>query len=209
MNKIKTEWKESYFTCSSIDGAKTTCRSLADLQNSVIIKHVPTNMTDEEITQIISESYESASARRFVKRDGTKLQTIKIDFDKLEHKAECCAQGIKLGNEIYRTEEYRPRQRVIQCYHCFKYGHVAKFCRQKHPTCEYCAGPHPQDDCHHQTMKCSNCNSKEHYATSEKCKEFQAAVNAMHLQVRKNTYGSQQTYKRYNNTSRHNAILSN
>ena len=105
----------------------------------------------------------------------TQVEDFKLSTEKLT----CIKNGIKFHNLIFQAEEYIPKQRVIQCYNCYKYGHVAKFCRQKHPTCHLCSGKHSQDECHQQLRICRNCLSTQHYANSKNCEVFQQLSLAM------------------------------
>ncbi|KMQ89588.1 putative 50 kda protein in type i retrotransposable element r1dm [Lasius niger] len=48
--------------------------------------------------------------------------------------------------------------RVIQCYRCLSFGHIAKDCKGEH-SCGHCAGAHELKDCksRSQPPKCFNC----------------------------------------------------
>lgn len=44
---------------------------------------------------------------------------------------------------------------IIRCYHCSRYDHTSKDCKQEKTTCPTCAGDH--EDCHSEDAKCVNC----------------------------------------------------
>ena len=43
------------------------------------------------------------------------------------------------------------------------------------------AEDHSADDCHKQSIKCQNCHSKHHYATSKSCEVYKKVAGAIHL----------------------------
>jgi hypothetical protein len=61
-----------------------------------------------------------------------------------------------------------------QCYKCFKYGHIAKYCKADNQICSRCAGEnHKYDNCPNSNKHPICCNCKgEHTATSSDCPKF-------------------------------------
>ncbi|KAL5269487.1 hypothetical protein ACHWQZ_G003091 [Mnemiopsis leidyi] len=175
--KVVDNWKTYYFTDRD-KGPKegTVCKLLSSVQNSVIVKAVPTDLAEEFIEKSIEELYPGARVKRFVKTGNVKLRTVKIDFIIPGQSDEMIKNGLLLNNLLFRAEKYIPRQRVIQCYHCYKFGHVAKFCHQKKPTCPFCAQAHYHEECDHTRQLCCNCLSPNHYATNRNCPKFQAVL---------------------------------
>ncbi|GBN38148.1 hypothetical protein AVEN_15036-1 [Araneus ventricosus] len=45
----------------------------------------------------------------------------------------------------------------LQCFRCFRYGHVRPQCRAQNDLCAKCPGEHPTKDCSKNTMVCRNC----------------------------------------------------
>lgn len=76
----------------------------------------------------------------------------------------------------------RDHIRVIRCYRCQKYGHLAKNCRSEKEFCAYCAGEHQTKECREpeEYKCCINCirgkiRDREllrHEATESKCPEY-------------------------------------
>ena len=173
---VADNWKETYFTDTKSGTRGTICTLLSSIQNSVIVKQVPITLEEDYIADSIREFYPGAQVKRFVKAGNVKLRTVKIDFDVEGQSARFIKEGLRIENVVYPAEMYRPRQRVIQCFHCYKFGHVAKFCHQKKPTCPLCAGNHYQDECDLTKQLCCNCGSTAHYATNKDCPKFKAVL---------------------------------
>ena len=109
-----------------------------------------------------------------------KLQTVKIDFESTDHQSKSVAEGIKICQVLYRNVEvYRHRQRIIQCYRCYQFGHIARLCPdQENQTCRDCGGRHHFSSCTRRTKKCVNCGG-EHAATDPVCEWYQDIAGAM------------------------------
>ena len=77
------------------------------------------------------------------------------------------------------------KQRPLQCYNCFKFGHPSKVCKNV-KLCGNCSAPE-HGECKY-NAKCVNCNS-DHYSSDKKCPQYQieeAALqksNAEHISV--------------------------
>ncbi|KOC58584.1 Gag-Pol polyprotein [Habropoda laboriosa] len=64
--------------------------------------------------------------------------------------------SIYIGFGSCRVEDHL---RVIQCYKCAKFGHIAKDCRQEHQTCGKCMQDHATKDCTRKdSLICRNCH---------------------------------------------------
>lgn len=102
---------------------------------------------------------------------------------------------IKLKNTInihWQTCKYVEHINVIQCYRCWKFGHMAKLCNNKNNTCPKCTGDHKEIDCKAQTLQCVNCkyvsqvlrvpNVKyDHEAFNRKdCESYKRISNKLH-----------------------------
>ncbi|KAG5866451.1 hypothetical protein JTB14_015355 [Gonioctena quinquepunctata] len=79
----------------------------------------------------------------------------------------------------------RDHVRVIRCYRCQKYGHVASNCRSP-LACSRCAGEHDTRNCESRSIRCVNCyregaEIQDHEATSFDCPTYQRKVQS-HVQ---------------------------
>ena len=82
--------------------------------------------------------------------------------------------GIKLSYILYKTEELKQLPRIIQCFKCQGFGHLAKECRKDKPVCATCGkSDHKLDDknkpiCESSTRFCVNCKG-DHSSAYSKC----------------------------------------
>lgn len=82
---------------------------------------------------------------------------------------------IKLDHVRYNVEEYKKPIRLLQCFKCQKFGHVAKQCRLAKTICQKCGrDDHNVDDnnkliCNMQTRSCINCGQSGHSAAYPLC----------------------------------------
>lgn len=80
---------------------------------------------------------------------------------------------------------------VARCYKCQRYGHVAKFCKSKEPSCSWCAGEHEFKDCKknkQEDVKCVNCTRDgkkdvKHPSSWRKCPVYEKAVKRQNEQI--------------------------
>ena len=185
-DEVTKNWNPSYYT-DKRRGGETRCNLLSMInKNSVIIKQVPKSINDTELNISVAKNFSGATAKRFVTKEKVKLGTVKIDFEEETERDKALKLGIKLGEEIFPAENYEPRRRIIQCYNCLKFGHVAKLCRQDHPTCSTCGRDHHVTSCHYRRAHCSNCDQEGHSATDKQCPKFRDIAMKMNLLPNRN-----------------------
>ena len=191
--EVTKNWNPSYYTNKRREG-ETRCNLLSMIsKNSVIIKQVPKSINDTELNISVAKNFSGVTAKRFVTKEKVKLGTVKIDFEDETERDKALTLGIKLGEEIFPAEKYEPRRRIIQCYNCLKFGHVAKLCRQDHPTCSTCGRDHHATSCQYRRVHCSNCDQEGHSATDKQCPKFRDIAMKMNLLPNRN----QSSHKHY------------
>ncbi|XP_048513496.1 uncharacterized protein LOC125501477 [Athalia rosae] len=91
--------------------------------------------------------------------------------------------------------------RIMQCFKCQQFGHMAKDCRQADDVCGKCAGKHETRQCQMEdgTAKCANCcrekmNATDHWATNANiCPAYRRRIMD---RVRNTDYGAPHTHER-------------
>lgn len=94
----------------------------------------------------------------------------------------------------WRTCRYIDHLNVIQCYRCWRFGHMAKDCRKRENTCSKCAGDHKFNDCTSDEETCVNCRfasqvlripniDYRHTAASKKCEAYKRVCEQLRLRV--------------------------
>ena len=69
-----------------------------------------------------------------------------------------------IGTRSCRTEAYRKKNRILQCYRCQRYGHAQDSCKARDVRCGKCAGPHRRAECTAGASYCANCTG-DHLAS--------------------------------------------
>ena len=95
----------------------------------------------------------------------------KVKFENEEKLEEALAGVVVINRHRYIMERFRYRPKLIQCYNCYKFAHVARLCWKVGSVCGKCASTdHPTKDCqaHHNDFKCINCGGN-HESTSKYC----------------------------------------
>lgn len=79
-------------------------------------------------------------------------------------------------------EKFKSSQRVQQCYRCQEMGHISVNCTLPE-RCVRCSGPHKNQDCKSDILKCANCKGN-HAASNPDCP---ARVKTVNLKPKKQT----------------------
>ncbi|KAI1005374.1 hypothetical protein K3495_g2840 [Podosphaera aphanis] len=102
------------------------------------------------------------------KQPGKKASSLIVWFDRAEQADIAISKGIMWKFELKATEIFRSGFRLMQCFNCQKYGHIAKVCTAN-SKCGNCAGEHNTRVCPgKQDVRCSNC-ARKHKAWDQIC----------------------------------------
>ena len=94
-----------------------------------------------------------------------------------------CPLTIKLADWLLvKVDDYKYSPQ--QCFHCLKFGHISKYCRNANKTCSVCANPgHSSDQCGGE-MKCLHCASRTHKSTDKNCPKYVCETEFINLHMR-------------------------
>ena len=85
---IESEWQQNFL------GSETTCRRprMSQKNHSVLMKELPKaeEFTDVKLTTLLEEIFPGAKARRFIKKDKSVLNIVKIDFPRKKNRKKHC-----------------------------------------------------------------------------------------------------------------------
>ena len=82
------------------------------------------------------------------------------------------------------VEEYKERPR--QCNHCYRYSHVAKFCRHELPTCAKCGEQGHRASVCENDLCCLHCKN-QHYANDRECEKYKIECEILSTQMKEKT----------------------
>ena len=156
------------------------------LDEQIIIKNVPTGLSEEEIAEALSEQgYTVAEVIRFRKRNQLVegafivMKVCKISIADAEQAARILEQGFKLGYLQISCERYQVKQSE-QCFNCQRFGHDHTRCKAT-PSCRWCSGSHDSRTCPDKDglKKCSNCKGghPSHYSGCPARSKYQELKN--------------------------------
>ena len=168
-DEVFSNWKADYL------GTKTSIRkaSARGEQRNAVIKGVPKEIEEVHITEILQKKYPGISAKRFVKADGTILQTVKLTFQSELQYNNALSEGLFLDSIYYQPYAFVQRGiRIIRCYNCQQFGHLSGNCHSK-TACKHCSEDHKIEDCPNKELesKCMNCRGT-HDAVSLVCPTY-------------------------------------
>ena len=169
-SEVLNKWNKNCF------GEKSQIRKANQPERplrAVLIRDVPTELSEEDIIDSIVENYPDSTASRFVKEDRTPLGTVKIVFKSGQLHEKALNEGIFVDNIYYRTQKFiQTGIQIIRCFKCQKFGHISMNCKSD-TACGHCTDIHKYKDCtmKHEAPKCVNC-SEAHTSDSTSCTAY-------------------------------------
>ena len=112
-------------------------------------------------------------AKRFIKTDGTVIQTVKLKLQFETHFVKTIDEGVfRECLDFQPTEFVQKGIRIIRCYNCQKFGLLSANCHSK-TTCKHCCEEHTFEECSktENDSICANCKGN-HDADSIDCPKY-------------------------------------
>jgi hypothetical protein len=107
-------------------------------------------------------------------------ETLKFIFKSKADKENSKVNGICLVGIRARVRD--PIILPIQCFQCWRFGHVSIHCHMKCLTCKRCGGDHLLKKCKCENVVCVNCQ-KSHYADSHDCEMHKKATEIAKIKL--------------------------
>jgi len=160
---VADDWKRELF------GGNEGVVSPDSLHTSGIVKHVYLDASEEDIKKSIMDKY-AVSDVDFFKRNGTFSGTIKVTFNTRNDLLEGISSRIKIIEQRFMIEEFKPVPRVIKCNRCQVFGHIARRCRSENSQCGKCGEKgHESNACTSSSKKCVHCKKDGHITGDKSC----------------------------------------
>ena len=166
---IEKNWKPNFYNDGASDIKGTTCILMEKMHARAVIKGLPPYITNSEMTSNLQKDYPGSNGKRFVTREGKRLETAIINFADMEQFDKAWREDLNFANTMFEIEKYIPRQKVIQCYKCKEFDHVQKWCKNEY-RCGNCTENHQENKCvaEEKNYKCVNCN-QGHQSQNQNC----------------------------------------
>jgi hypothetical protein len=160
--------------------------TLQNPSNSVILKPVPKDLSDAEIsTALLAQnpilSEHNAVIELFTKNDQS-TGAVKITFSDPSVVSSVISLGhLRVGNlrcPVHKFSGSQKKKSIIRCYKCHKFGHISAICRSVSVTCGSCGfksadrSSHEWNNCENE-KHCANC-SDSHPTWSRECTYFKS-----------------------------------
>lgn len=152
-----------------------TYRLPQDKTIDVVVKHVPTDFTDEEVGEELKAlGFADFKLMRVWGKDKKPIPVISL-YLKNNGKNEEIYSVDKLLNCIVLVEPKKKFHNIPQCANCQRYGHTKNYCKLS-PRCMFCTDAHPSAECDkmvgEEAIKlCVNCG-ENHSANYRGCKYY-------------------------------------
>ena len=160
---VTSDWKDDLF------GGNEGVVSPDALHTSGIVKHVYLDAPEDEIKTSIMDKYPVSNVE-FFKRNGNFTGTMKVTFNTRKDLMDVISDRIKVFEQRYLLEEFKPMPRVIKCNRCQVFGHIARRCRSETSLCGKCGTKgHESDKCLSTLKKCVHCKKDGHITGDKSC----------------------------------------
>ena len=138
--------------------------------DTVFVKGVCTSVSSQEFeTSLKGFGIDTVEVRRLRnRRTGKPIRVFKVKCSQ-ESASLLLARQLVVKN-VACVIERQSSTRVVRCYRCQSFGHLAKVCNT-HRRCELCAGLHEFDEQCCGEVRCANCGGN-HPASSAKCPAY-------------------------------------
>ena len=160
---LKAKKFHTFDVVASLPRSLNSCRGVI---------HCRDLMTMEESDILEEMKHEGIMDVKFITRlDRERNMRVNTPLIVLTFNSTTLPDHVKVGYLQVAVRPYIPNP--LRCNKCFRYGHLAKFCRSQTVVCGKCAGEHPTDSCSASVFQCVNCRTNNnHPSTSRDCPTF-------------------------------------
>lgn len=160
-----------------------------------VIKNVDVDLDESSILEAIDSSikvHKVTRIKKLIEKTLVNTGTAIITF-----RGQHIPSSLKIFGYPCRVEPYF--QRTVQCFRCWRFGHVGRQCNGQIRCCK-CSGTHTLDSCKTLDALCANCNGK-HFNNDKNCPKYQDEVNIKKVMAIQNiSYNEAKKLNAGNNT---------
>lgn len=156
-----------------------------DSNMSVIIRNIPTSLSETEINNELKINYNIIKVVRLLNKDKKPIPLCAIEIKKDGKENDI----FKLDRLFYSIVEVQPRRKsstIPQCTRCQRYGHTKNYCKLD-PRCVKCLEPHHYSECPkrpNEQPSCVNCG-ENHTANYKRC-PYYINIKQQRVQIQEN-----------------------
>jgi hypothetical protein len=155
-------------------------QKIMENNKEAFVKKIDLEISDDDIMQALDDQgFKYEKITRLTNKEKVLLKTVKITFLDSTNRDLFVKLGLQIDSMHFIVEPANHNNKPSQCYKCFKYGHVAKYCRADNQICSRCGSAnHKYDHCPNSNQHPICCNCKgEHNTTSTDCPKFKEYQN--------------------------------
>lgn len=175
VEQVITNWNPHNF------GGSTANKSVTPQRTYGVLKGVPLTISDDEIRDNLNHlGYANTEVKRIMKKNNP-TRAIKVKFQCKDDLEKAVRENVVIEHLTTRVELLSIQPRVLQCYNCQRFGHIADKCRSP-KTCLRCSKPYDErhEECD-EDEKCINCQGA-HTSVHKQCPKY---MNRYKLQQQK------------------------
>lgn len=139
----------------------------------VVLKHIPTSITDEEICEELTNmGFKIYKLKRIENKEKSPIPVVSMYLFKNHDANKDIFNLNRLFNCVVSVESKRQTHTIPQCFNCQRYGHTRNYCKQI-ARCMKCAGNHSSSNCNQSdNLVCANCG-ENHTSAFKGCKYYE------------------------------------
>jgi hypothetical protein len=167
--------KDAWVKAAFGDDAKVARREIAVIAKGLPAKELAAVHDDRDLIKQLQPHNSITRVKRSLPRNnGGTYAALILHVDDPAFAKRLCESGLIWDYRVYVCEPYEPSLRITQCYNCWGYGHIGRYCGRKTRCCHCASAGHEggEKDCpareKEATKRCVNC-SGQHAAFDRVC----------------------------------------
>ena len=107
---------------------------------AAIIKHIyQDDITENNLVAAVKENYPDTEVELFKDKDKEFTGTVKVIFKSQDQLENALKNRVDINQHLYAVDRWEHRPRVVRCFNCHKFAHIARLCRHTGTICGKCS----------------------------------------------------------------------